>query len=130
MRSGPASLLLHRGAGPAHLDLVLGVGARCPTLGLHPAGAGWTGIWKPAHRRRWLAFSGPVAGGRGAVESRWRGVARWHRSAGGWRIILCGLGLVVTRGKALSLTPGPPNMPGSWSSWIGSPQIVMRRRPP
>jgi hypothetical protein len=74
--------LLHVGHGPAHIDLILGHGATCPTLRLH--GRQWR--WQPAHRRRYLAWQGPVAGHRGVVRRLWQGRVRLLRHALGWRI--------------------------------------------
>ncbi|MCK6490028.1 MAG: hypothetical protein L6R48_17205 [Planctomycetes bacterium] len=99
LRAADAALLLHRDprSGP-HLDLVLGRGARCPTLSFRRAGRGWTGGWIAPHRRAWLTRSGPVSGGRGSAQRLWRGPAAWWRIPGGWRIALPGAGLAL-RGK-------------------------------
>lgn len=73
-----ANLLLHRGYGLRHLDLVLGTGARCPTLRLERVHGRWRAIWSADHRRRYLAWAGPLDGDRGVVERRWNGLAQWR----------------------------------------------------
>jgi hypothetical protein len=69
-----ASLLLHRGFGPRHGDLILGTGARCFTLRV----GCWQGRWQIAiaepHRRRYLSYRGVVGGGRGTVDVLWSGL--------------------------------------------------------
>ena len=70
-RCRPAALLRHRRHGPIHDDLILGgTGPTCPTL--HLTRRSWR--WQPAHRRRWLSWSGPVSGGRGAATALWHGL--------------------------------------------------------
>lgn len=75
MRRVRASLLLHRGRGPRHGDLVLGSGARCLTIHLEPIPAGWRLRLGAPHRRRYLDWSGPLSAGRGVVVQRWHGFA-------------------------------------------------------
>lgn len=79
-----ASVLLHRGHGRPHLDIVLSRGRACPTLWL--AGASWR--WQAPHRRRYLTCSGPVPGGRGRTLRLWSGPARLHRCNLGWKLQL------------------------------------------
>lgn len=79
-----AAMLLHVGSGPRHHDLVLGGGARCPTLRLE--GRAWR--WQEPHRRRYLAVAGALGPGRGRIERCWRGRARLRREARGWLLEL------------------------------------------
>jgi len=94
----PATLLRHRQGAEVHLDLVLGLGAACPTLGLDRRDGRWIAVWKSPHRRRYLAYSGPLGAGRGTVAVVWRGVAAWWRTGGGWELRLGGLGRLRLRG--------------------------------
>jgi hypothetical protein len=68
-----ASLLAHRGHGPWHLDLVIESGARLHTISLARERGRWRARWMPSHRRRYLAYAGPIAGGRGVVMRAWSG---------------------------------------------------------
>lgn len=103
--AGPVSILLHRGHGPSHLDVVLGRGARCPTLALQPASrGGWAWRPQPAHRRRYLTWAGAVSGARGTVRQLWRGEAHWRSRGNGleiefgaWRMLLQRGGVVIWR---------------------------------
>lgn len=88
-----ACLLRHRGHGPTHLDLVLADGAACPTLRLD--GRRWR--WQPPHRRRYLGWAGPIAGGRGSIRIIWRGQARIRRHNLGWIIALADWTLLLRR---------------------------------
>lgn len=67
-----AALLLHRGHGPRHVDLVLGTGSRCATVHLELTAGRWRVYAGLPHRRRYLAYRGPVRG-RGAVRQLWQG---------------------------------------------------------
>ena len=69
-----AALLLHRGHGPRHADLILGTGARCRTIHIALIAGRWQVREGMPHRRRYLAYRGPVPG-RGAVDQLWRGRA-------------------------------------------------------
>jgi len=84
----PASLLLHRGHGTLHADLILGTGPRCVTVGFRTAAGRWRVKLGVPHRRRYLTYRGPVPGGRGAVVQLWRGLAWWMRSAATLRLRL------------------------------------------
>ena len=77
----PATLLLHRGHGPRHADLILGTGARCVTVHLGTAAGRWRVSLGMPHRRRYLTYRGPVSGERGTVVQLWRGLAWCARSA-------------------------------------------------
>ncbi len=64
---GRMALLEHRGHGAAHLDLVLSAGPHCPTLRLWRQDGRWRWCWQAVHRRRYLAWQGPLSGNRGRV---------------------------------------------------------------
>ena len=64
---GRVALLHHRGQGVPHLDVVMSAGPRCPTLKLWRQEGRWRWSWQPVHRRRYLAWQGPISGGRGQV---------------------------------------------------------------
>ena len=68
-----ASLLLHRGHGAPHGDLVLAAGARCPTLHLTCRRGCWRAALGEPHRRRYLTWRGPLGVGRGTVAQLWSG---------------------------------------------------------
>src|SRR4051812_18682844 len=93
-----ASLLAHRGHGTFHFDLIIEAGAHCHALQLEPRGTGWRLRWLPPHRRRYLAFSGPIGGRRGAVSIIWKGSLQIRR--------------IASASDALSATFDPPG-PGS-----------------
>jgi hypothetical protein len=69
-----ASLLLHRGFGPRHGDLILGTGARCFTLRVGCRQGRWQIAIADPHRRRYLTYRGVVGGGRGTVDVLWSGL--------------------------------------------------------
>lgn len=75
-----ASLLVHRGHGPRHADLVLGTGPRCVTIRMEISAGRWRVGVGVAHRRRYLTYRGPVVG-RGTVAQLWRGRGWSSRSA-------------------------------------------------
>jgi hypothetical protein len=77
----PATLLLHRGHGLCHADLILGTGARCVTVRLGIEAGRWRVSLGVPHRRRYLTYRGPLSGDRGAVVQLWRGLAWCTRSA-------------------------------------------------
>jgi len=77
----PAALVLHRGHGPRHADLILGTGARCLTVRLDGTLGRWQVSLGVPHRRRYLTYRGPVSGGRGTVVQLWRGLAWCAHSA-------------------------------------------------
>jgi hypothetical protein len=90
------TLARHCGHGLAHFDLLLGVGARCPTIALiSPIFSLTSGLPDVRtsgrllfpHRRRYLSFSGPVPGRRGVVSVCFQGRAIWHRTHGGLRVM-------------------------------------------
>ena len=68
-----ASLLLHRGYGARHGDLILATGARCLTLRIDCQQGRWRVAIADPHRRRYVTYRGPLSGGRGAVEVLWSG---------------------------------------------------------
>ncbi len=68
-----ASLLLHRGHGPRHGDLVLATGARCLTLRVAWQLGHWRVSVAEPHRRRYLTYRGPLSAGRGVVNQLWSG---------------------------------------------------------
>lgn len=75
-----ATLLVHRGHGPRHADLVLGTGRQCVTVRMDVLAGRWRVSMGVAHRRRYLTYRGPVAG-RGTVVQLWRGRGWSSRSA-------------------------------------------------
>jgi hypothetical protein len=82
------SVLAHRANGPLHLDLVTGVGSTCPTWALAWAGPRLRLVRKLGHRRRYLTWSGPLAGGRGSVRAVGRGWLRGLPRAADWNLEL------------------------------------------
>ncbi len=82
-----ASLLLHRGHGPLHVDVILGTGGRCQTIRLAATNGRWQATMGLPHRRHYLTFRGPVAG-RGSVIQLGRGRAWCARSAVALRLRL------------------------------------------
>ncbi len=71
-----ARLLLHRGHGPLHWDLVVSAGANLVTLRLERNHGGWRVRWQPPHRRRYMTYAGPIPGGRGTVSQQWAGLVQ------------------------------------------------------
>lgn len=74
---GPIALLLHRGHGPVHLDIVLGIGTACPTFRLGSTASerwpGRTGGPLPGRTEGLFPSLLPAGGGR---TSRQRALAR------------------------------------------------------
>ena len=78
MRRAPGALLRHQPAtGPAHLDLVIAAGGRCPTAQLSYRHLHLAWRWGAPHRRFYLGYSGPLSAGRGRVRQIWYGWVRW-----------------------------------------------------
>jgi hypothetical protein len=109
-----ASILTHRGHGPAHYDLILADGARCLALQFHRKGQRWTALWLPAHRRRYLAYSGPVGGARGAVRNVWSGFVQVRRLSHASHELIASFGggkNLTVRGERVVLSGMPSMMP-------------------
>ena len=83
-----ASLLLHRGYGARHGDLILQTGARCFTLRIDAQQGRWRVAIAEPHRRRYLTYRGPLSGSRGVVEVLWTGTLDGWCSVAGqhWRL--------------------------------------------
>jgi hypothetical protein len=80
------SLMLHRGAGMEHFDLIFLGGSRCLTISLWWESGRWHARRLPDHRRRYLTYRGPVGGGRGQIDHLWHGLIKTVRLANGLRI--------------------------------------------
>ena len=83
-----ASLLLHRGYGARHGDLILETGARCLTLRISCQQGRWRVAIAEPHRRRYLTYRGPLSGGCGIVDVLWSGTLDGWCSVAGphWRL--------------------------------------------
>lgn len=81
-------MLVHRAHGPLHCDVIIGVGAKCPTWSLSRERSGWRVIRKPDHRRRYLTWCGPLKGGRGVVHVLGRGWVQGAPRAAGWSLTI------------------------------------------
>ena len=83
-----ASLLLHRGYGARHGDLILETGARCLTLRIDCQQGRWRVAIAEPHRRRYLTYRGPLSASRGIVDVLWSGTLDGWCSVVGrhWRL--------------------------------------------
>jgi hypothetical protein len=105
MKRSRAALLRHRQDGAAHLDLILADGAWCAALTLARHHGRLTAGWRPAHRRRYLAYRGPVSASRGSLSHLWNGTAFWWRVGSDAHVRLEGLGTLRIHGQRVVHRP-------------------------
>jgi hypothetical protein len=105
MTRSRAALLRHRQDGSVHLDLILGDGASCATLTLTRDHGRLRACWRPAHRRRYLDYRGPLPASRGSVSHLWGGTAFWWRVGADARVRLAGLGTLRIHGQRVVHRP-------------------------
>lgn len=110
MKRSRAALLRHRLDGAAHLDLILGDGASCATLAITRAAGRLCAAWRPAHRRRYLAYRGVLSASRGSVSHLWDGTAWWWRVGAEAQVRLAGLGTLHIRGQRVVHRPPWPRL--------------------